>query len=298
MPISPFQRIAVIGIAAVLFATSARSHAAPSACKSAAQHIPGRPATAPGASAFLDRVAAMSEPERDHAIRGELMAGNLPEFLRTVQPVQIVARMAQGATVHLTLCVMADYLSVGSDGDFILTPMGLKSALSVAAQLGFTLPTRRMVDLIYRQSVVHMAPQPLAASDQMRSTDYYRRHNALVNAQRAVLGASPDVLTAGHMKDLVLTPRLWGQPGRVAIYGWHRAVDAPIQPLSTVHGARYADYSHGIRLVSTVVFVNDVPKSIFEVLADPQLAPLLSDEGPMPSLPEWLDRTIATESGA
>jgi hypothetical protein len=297
MPISPFQRVAVIGIAAVLFATSARSHAAPSPCKSAAQNIPRRPANAPGASAFLDSVAAMSEPERDHAIRGELMAGNLPEFLRAVQPVQVTGRMAHGAAVHLTLCVMADYLSVGSDGDFVLTPMGLTSALSVAAQLGFTLPTRRMVDLIYGQSVVHMAPQPLAASDQMRSTAYYRRHNALVQAQRAVLGALPDVLTAGHMKDLVLTPRLWGQPGRVAIYGWHRGVGAPIQPLSTVHGARYADYSHGIRLVSTVVFVNDMPKSIFDVLADPQLAPLLSDEGPMPSLPEWLDRTIATESG-
>lgn len=287
----------MIGIAAVLYATSARSHAAPSPCKSAAQKIPVRPANAPGARAFMDNVAAMSEPERDHAIRGELMAGNIPEFLRTVQPVQVNGRMAHGVKVQLTLCVMSDYLSVGSDGDFVLTPMGLTSALSVAAQLGFTLPTRRMVDLIYDQSVVHMAPQPLAASDQMRSTAYYRRHNALVNEQRAVLGATPDVLTAGHMKDLVLTPRLWGQPGRVAIYGWHRAVGVPIQPLSTVHGARYADYSHGIRLVSTVVFVNDVPKSIFDVLADLQLAPLLSDEGPMPSLPDWLDRTVATESG-
>lgn len=297
MPIRPFQRVAVIGIAAVLFATGARSHNAHSPCESAAQDIPRRPATAPEASAFLESVASMTEPERDHAIRGELMAGNIPEFLRTVQPVRVNARLAHGATVHLTLCVMPDYLSLGSDGDFVLTPMGLNSALSVATRLGFTLPTRRMVDLIYGQSIVHMAPQPLAASDQMRSTDYYRRHNALVKEQRAALGASTNVLTAGHMKDLVLTPRLWGQPGRVAIYGWHRAVGAPIQPLSTVHGARYADYSHGIRLVSTVVFVNNMPKSIFEVLADPQLAPLLSDEGPMPTLPEWLDKTMASEAG-
>ena len=51
------------------------------------------------------------------------------------------------------------------------------------------------------------------------------------------------MLTAGPRKDLVLTSRLWLDPGKVAIYGWHRARGAPIQPLSTVHGAGYADYS-------------------------------------------------------
>jgi hypothetical protein len=79
----------------------------------------------------------------------------------------------------------------------------------------------------------------------------------------------------------VLSARLWRQPGRVAIYGWHRGVGAPIQPLSTVHGARYADYSHGVRLVSNMVFVNGQRRSIFDVLADSRLAALLSDEGPL-----------------
>ena len=79
----------------------------------------------------------------------------------------------------------------------------------------------------------------------------------------------------------MLSPRLWNEPGRVAIYGWHRSAAAPIQPLSTVHGARYADYSHGVRLVGHTVWLDGVPKSIFELLADPLLAPLLSDEGPV-----------------
>jgi hypothetical protein len=165
-------------------------------------------------------------------------------------------------------------------------PMGLATALTVAARFGFMLPTRRIVDLIYRQSTVHMTPQPLPAGDQMRSMDYYRRHNALVTQQRTALGATPDALTAGHKKDVVLSTRLWSQPGRVAIYGWHRATGAPIQPLSTVHGARYADYSHGVRLVSTVVFVNGQPRSIFDILADRRLARLLSDEGPLPHAAE------------
>jgi hypothetical protein len=48
-----------------------------------------------------------------------------------------------------------------------------------------------------------------------------------------------------------------------------------------VHGARYADYSHGVRLVSQTAYLDGVPTSIFELLADPQLAPQLSDEGPL-----------------
>lgn len=230
----------------------------------------------------------MNEQERDLAIRSELMSGNMPRFLRNVQPVSLITHLPGGDVVRLTLCVLADYLSIGSDDDFLLVPMGLTTALTVAARFGFMLPTRRIVNLIYRQSTVHMTPQPLPAGDQMRSTDYYRMHNALVKQQRAVVGVTPDVLTAGHKKDLVLSTRLWSQPGRVAIYGWHRGIDAPIQPLSTVHGAQYADYSHGVRLVSNVVFINDQARSIFDVLADPRLATLLSDEGPLPRAAELL----------
>ena len=35
--------------------------------------------------------------------------------------------------------------------------------------------------------------------------------------------------------------KLYEFPDRVAIYGWHRPDGRPIQPLSTVHGFRYAD---------------------------------------------------------
>jgi len=91
----------------------------------------------------------------------------------------------------------------------------------------------------------------------------------------------PGVLTAGHKKDLVITNRLWRFPDRVAIYGWHRGIDEPIQPLSTVHGARYADYSHGVRLVSTTICVDGKPMSLFEALEDPELAQVLSGEGPL-----------------
>ncbi len=79
----------------------------------------------------------------------------------------------------------------------------------------------------------------------------------------------------------MLTNRLLGKPDRVAIYGWHQHDGRPIQPLSTVHGARYADYSHGVRLVSATAFVGGEPRPLLEVLEDRQLAALVSDEGPI-----------------
>src|SRR5262249_38225116 len=85
--------------------------------------------------------------------------------------------------------------------------------------------------------------------------------------------------TAGDKKDLVLTNRLWTHPLRVAIYGWHRKDGSPIQPLSTVHGFRYADYSHGVRLVSDTVYVDGRSESLLRVLQDPMLASVVSSEG-------------------
>ncbi len=123
------------------------------------------------------------------------------------------------------------------------------------------------------------SPQPLPAGDTMRSTGYYWHHSELVREQRQTFAAPPGALTAGDKKDLVLTNRFWGNLARVAIYGWHRPDGRPIQPLSTVHGARYADYSHGVRLVNAIAYVNGHAASLLELLQDPQLGALLSDEG-------------------
>ena len=49
--------------------------------------------------------------------------------------------------------------------------------------------------------------------------------------------------------------------------------------LSTVHGAWYVDYSHGVRLVSTTVVVDGQPRSIYDALQDSRLAPVLTREG-------------------
>lgn len=289
LPMSPnlaLCRRAAAALAAAVFTAAAWSQTADSLCARSTHDIPERAYDARGASALVRAMASMSDHERDRAVRAELLAGNTPDFLRQARAVSSVASLADGRTVRLTLCVLADYLGVGSDDDFLLVPMGLSTALAVADRFGFALPTRRIVDLVYQASTARLAPQPLPASDSMRSTKYVQWHQQLIQAQRSEVGAAWGSLAAGHKKDLVLTPRLWSQPGRVAIYGWHRDVGAPIQPLSTVHGAQYADYSHGVRLVSNVVFVDGRPRSLYELLADPRLSGLISDEGPMPRAAE------------
>lgn len=251
--------------------------------------IPPRAASAVTGSGFAKRVARLSDHEREVAAVAELLAGNVPPFLRTLRPVTVRGSLPIGDAVSITFCVMPDYLAIGSSEDFLRIPLGLKGALAVADAFGFVLPTPEIVDAIYTQADIRLRPQPLPPGDRMRSTPYLVRHERLISEQLAMLGVPPGTFLAGHKKDLALTNRLRTRTERVAIYGWHRGDGQPIQPLSTVHGSRYADYSHGVRLVSAVVYVVGRSTPISVVLADPQLAPLLSREGPIPRLAELID---------
>jgi hypothetical protein len=86
-------------------------------------------------------------------------------------------------------------------------------------------------------------------------------------------------LASGIKKDVVLTDRIFEKPHRIAIYGWHKLDGTPIQPLTIVHVDHYVDYSHGIRLVKRTIQLDGKPRDIYDILRDPNLAVLLSDEG-------------------
>ena len=223
----------------------------------------------------------MERHEREQAILDQITQGNLPGFLRKLVPVKLSDTTADGKTFAATIFVMPDYLAIGSDHDFLRIPMNLHTAAAIARRFDFVLPTKKIVDALYDHSRCHFTPQPLPAGPQMTSTEYYRTHNAMIDQQAQSLGFPLGALSSGHKKDVVLTNRLATHPGQIAIYGWHRASGDPIQPLSTVHGAGYADYSHGIRLVAGRALVGDQWRSLHEILADSSLANVLSDEGPI-----------------
>jgi hypothetical protein len=239
--------------------------------------LPERPAGAIRGSEFARLTSGLSTADRDHAVVAELERGNIPSFLSHLTPVKLTTNAKDGQALSATIWVTPDYLAIGSDDDFLYVPLTYYSATIVADRFGSVLPTARMVDAIYEQSAHHLTPAPLPAGPLMRSNLYLSKHQQRIDEQRS--GLPLGELISGHKKDLVLSNRLRQFPGRVAIYGWHRAPGAPIQPLSTVHGAGYVDYSHGVRLVSTTVVVESRTLSIYDALQDSQVAPVLSREG-------------------
>jgi hypothetical protein len=243
-----------------------------------ASGIPGRSANAPSGSAFMSGLSGLGGAERDRRIAKQVLAGNIPAFMRNLTPVTL-----RSDATTVIICVTPDYVAIGDDRDHVRVPMGLPAAAEIADGLGFMLPTTRMVDVIYADAGVRLTPQPMTPGAQMTSNSYIRRHNATIERQLVAADAVNGTLTAGHRKDLVLSNRLRAKPGRVAIYGWHRINGKPIQPLSTVHGQYYADYSHGVRLVSRTAYVNGRAVDLGDLLSDARYAGLISDEGPIRS---------------
>jgi hypothetical protein len=280
-----------------------------------AAELPPRPADAPTGSAVAARVAALDRAAREAAVVAEVRRGNVPAFWRrfvevpvslpetflplldseggaSLPPLRSLGadeaapsdpKLRTNSRTNALFWVAPDYLAVGSDDDYLLMPLTPATAQLVADDVGCVLPTRKMVDAIYRTAPLKLEPSPIPPSAAMTTMPVFARHNATVREQRVAALAvhPPGTLVAGHKKDVVITPRLATSPGKVAIYGWHRPDGTAIQPLYLGHTADWVDYSHGVRLVRRTMTVDDRPTTIDAVLADPKLCALLSDEGPV-----------------
>lgn len=224
-------------------------------------------------------VARQTAGQRELAIREALLEGNVPSFQRNLRTIAV--RAEDGATkLAAWIGVMVDYLAIGDDDDFVRIPVAARTAQLVADAAGCILPTRRIVDEVYRQADVHLTSPRLPDTSKIASCDYYVAHHEAIEIQRrkqsqAKLGS----LMAGHKKDIVISRRLAEADGQLAIYGWFLDDDKPIQPLSTVHSVQYVDYSHGVRLVHQTIQIEGNPMSIQSALRDETLSRLVSDEG-------------------
>lgn len=241
-------------------------------------HIPD-PMTKPyGASDFLRVTQNYNPSDRDKFILKLLRQGHVPSFVHELEPVHIKETI-DGRVWSATIYVVPDYLALGHDDDWLRIPMTPMAAQLIADYYGFLLPTTKMVDLIYRQAGRKLTPKPLPPGKYMTSNLYYKRHQDFI--QKSLGSEMPSELVAGHKKDIVITNRLLTKRRRVAIYGWHRPTGKPIQPLSLVHGDSYADYSHGVRLISHTAKLNGVYVPIVDILTHPKASRLLSYEGPL-----------------
>ena len=248
-------------------------------------NIPPRPANALRESVFVSMITPFSLQDRENAIYTQVVTGNIPDFMRALSPVTINATI--NGTLHTaTYYVTPEYMAIGADDDYFLMPMTPTLAQRIANKLQCNLPTKKMVDDIYVAAAVKLRPQPIPPSDAMVTVPVFKQHNDSVwQLRKEQIDVHPlGALVGGHKKDVVVTNKINNPTptGKVAIYGWHQLNGMPIQPLYTGHADTWADYSHGIRLVQLAMKVDGTDKTVTEVLNDPNLAGLLSDEGLIP----------------
>ena len=228
-------------------------------------------------SQFLELTSSLSLAEREEAFMRGILAGQLPNFYRSWMPIHVSNR-----SHRLTFFVKPNYLAIGSDEDYLIAPLNWYSVKAIMSITDSIIPTPKMVDLIYDQSDIKLRPYFLEPGPQMVTNAYLAIHQQHID--QSLFDYQLSSLIVGHKKDIVLSNRLRNHPDRIAIYGWHQdtaGTPTPVQPLSLWHGARYSDYSHGVRLVHRKALLDGNPIEIRTVLQDPELADLLSDEGPI-----------------
>ena len=237
--------------------------------------LPQRKESAITGSAFYKQVGAMKWNEREPVALKEILEGNVPAFLKKFVAVKTTTTdSSTGNKITATYYVAPDYLSLGSNDDFARVPLTPMTAQQVADSLQCFLPTRKMVNDIYKQSVVKLEPVPLYAFRD--SALIFWHHHLIIEGQRK----GRKGLIAGIKKDVVISGKISrdAKPDREAIYGWHKMDGAPIQPLYTGHINWWVDYSHGIRLVYRKIKVNSKWMDYTEVLQHPIYKALLCDE--------------------
>lgn len=244
--------------------------------------LPSRSPQALNGTQIVTKLTPLGLTAREDTIFSQIISGNVPDFLRNLVPVHDTV-VISSVTYYVTYFVTPDYFALGCDSDYFLCPMTPLLAQRVADYLGFSLPTRKMSDKIWKNATVKMAPQPISPSAQMVTVPVFATHDSMVWAQRKTFFPQHPLgeLVAGDKKDVILSNHIYGNPapGRVVIYGWHYQNGTPIQPLYYGHEETYADYSHGIRMVQNEMLVNGCMKTVQEILMSSTLNTLLSDEG-------------------
>lgn len=238
------------------------------------------PQTPITATEFTKSVKGLTFAQRENKILSTILDGHVPSWLRRFEPVSCSYVDVNGHKSNVVVDVTTDYLSIGTDDDYVLMPMTPLTAQKIADSVSCMLPTTKVVTDIFMASN-RIPPQPWGPpyDSTMQSTDRYVGHDAKVKATMTRLGLSQGRILGGHKKDVVMTNQLAGRPKQVAIFGWHQASLKPIQPLYLGHENTYADYSHGIRLVSLTCYVDGSPLSLETIALDKVMCKAISNEG-------------------
>jgi hypothetical protein len=276
--------------------------------------LPPRMSGAPTGSAFMVTIAGDRAPgaaewtRREEAMIAQLLAGNMPDWLR-----QWVTIEVQASSPNVKVRVLPDYLCVGDMTDYRHVPLDQHSAQRVADSFGACLPTAKICHAIYRatppgQRIVAIKRDyyitPWTKRTLIRqnwaqtSTSAYNEHSLAIQNAMTGAGINRGQLVSGHKKDVILASGLHRQPRKIAFHGFYDARGYPAEPCYEVKGGplpscnkeaptlahpegRFSDYSQGVRLVHPIMHIDGAIKLVKEVLVDPALSPLISSEGPI-----------------
>ena len=226
-------------------------------------------------SDFYHQAFAMKWQARDSFVVKEILSGNIPSFLKKFERIKVsMFDSTKGKTIKAEYFVSPDYLSVGTDDDWARINISPLAAQKIADSFNCFLPTRKMVDDIYKAAKIKLEPVPMYAFRDSTPTMWH--HHLIIEGQRKGRRG----LIAGIQKDVVISGKIARdpKPDRVAIYGWHKLDGKPIQPLYTGHIYWWVDYSQAIRLVYRKIKVENKWLDYTDVLSDPVLKKLLCDE--------------------
>jgi hypothetical protein len=239
-----------------------------------------------GSAADLNRRRAAVE---DFVFQ-QFAIGNVPDFMRPENYREItVDTQVGGRTISARVRVCPDYLSIGSNGDFIRVPINPLTAQRIADRFGLTLPTPRLVDTIdveARRTTVtgsdgkeHTGMISFIAAPTIakRVTDpgtgrpvhdkwnyeKYGQYEGRWMLSAEFLGMQSRMIDesfraagnpgfrSGSKKDVVYDPLALQTAGEG---GMPVVIYRPqVQGLSNIHNELYSDYSHGIRFLSSTV---------------------------------------------
>jgi hypothetical protein len=250
--------------------------------------LPPRPVDAQTGSQFYQTIASATLTDRESRIFQQISSGNIPDFLRKLVAIKHSAAVG-GVSRTVEYYVTPDYLAVGNDSDYFRLPMSAPLAQKIANALNCTLPTKRMVDSIYKAAPVKLVPITIAWANENVTVPVFFRHDSMIQAQRNPLLVTHPLgtLVAGTKKDIILSRKIYeglkaNVPKPVVIYGWHKLDGTVWQPVYNGHTETYMDYSHGIRLVQQKAMLGSDSTTIGKILTDTVLSALLSDEGVIP----------------
>ena len=114
--------------------------------------IPPRKKDAISGSEFMKLVRKTHGAIYEEMIFQEILSeGNVPDFMRPENFRELMVKgKADGLEVEMRLRICADYVAIGSNEDYVRVPLSAVGFRTLASLLGMSLPTRKLVDDIYR----------------------------------------------------------------------------------------------------------------------------------------------------